>query len=524
MSAGMRMKSKAPQIPASRRNLPVRLLTGTCVLVLIGWTPGDAGAAPAAHGRVLAEKYCSSCHLFPEPELLTKTAWSHHILPEMAKWLGMERVDFEGMADGKLIEEAKIYPGTPLLPEADWFAIWDYYRDAAPSRPLPQPPKTPSTRPLRQFKPHRFNPIPGAPMISMTRIRAPGRLQVADAFAGILFSLDKTGAVTAKEKFNSPVVSIAQGQRRSYVTLIGRIFPSDAQEGAVLVWPDGSERGPRPLLENLRRPTDAIAADLNQDGREDLAVCQFGNRLGQFSWFENKGDNQYEEHVLLDGPGAIAVKAIDLTRDGRTDLLVLTGQSREALYLFTNEGQGRFTSKALIEKPPSWGFASFELVDMNRDGITDVLAVNGDNGDFAVSLKAYHGIRLYRNDGTNQFKEVFFYPMHGAYKAIARDFDGDGDTDIAAVAFYPDFESAAPEGFVYLENVGADKFVASTCDEALFGRWMTMDAGDLDGDGDDDLALGSFVKGPTTAPISASQRDQWRTNGAAVLFLENLKR
>src|SRR5688572_30393454 len=195
------------------------------------------------------------------------------------------------MADGKLIEEAKIYPGTPLLPEADWFAIWDYYRDAAPSRPLPQPPKTAPTRPLRQFKPHRFNPIPGAPMISMTRIRAPGRLQVADAFAGILFSLDKTGAVTAKEKFNSPVVSITQGQRRSYVTLIGRIFPSDAPEGAILVWPDGSERGPRPLLENLRRPTDAIAADLNQDGREDLAVCQFGNRLGQFSWFENKGDN-----------------------------------------------------------------------------------------------------------------------------------------------------------------------------------------------------------------------------------------
>ena len=92
------------------------------------------------------------------------------------------------------------------------------------------------------------------------------------------------------------------------------------------------------------------------------------------------------------------------------------------------------------------------------------------------------------------------------------------------VGGYEAFESAAPEGFVYLENIGDDKFVASTCDEALFGRWMTMDVGDLDGDGDDDLALGSFVKGPTTVPISASRREQWRTNGTAVLYLENLKR
>jgi hypothetical protein len=487
--------------------------------------PGNAAAASPSSGRALAEKYCAACHLFPEPDLLTKTAWAHHILPEMAKWLGVEHVDFEGMADGKLLEDAKIYPGTPLLTEAEWFAIWDYYRDAAPSRLPSQSPKPPSAPTLQQFKPHVFNPISGAPMICMTRIRSPNRLQVADSFAGMLFTLDKAGAVTARERFSSPVVSIAQGQRRSYLTLIGRLFPSDLQEGAVLAWTDIPERGaPRPLLEHLRRPTDTIAADMNQDGREDLVVCQFGHRLGQFSWFENKGDNQFEEHVLLERPGAIAAKAIDLTRDGRPDLLLLTGQAREALILFVNEGQGRFSLKPLIEKPPSWGFAAFELVDMNRDGFADILTVNGDNGDFPLPLKPYHGIRLYLNDGKNHFREAYFYPMHGAYKALARDFDGDGDVDIAAIAFYPDFESGAPEGFVYLENLGDLHFRASTCSEAFAGRWMTMDAGDFDGDGDEDLALGSFVKGPTTVPIPATQREKWRTNGAAILFLENVKR
>jgi hypothetical protein len=42
-----------------------------------------------------------------------------------------------------------------------------------------------------------------------------------------------------------------------------------------------------------------------------------------------------------------------------------------------------------------------------------------------------------------------------------------------------------------------------------------------DGDGDDDLALGSFVLGPTTMPVPQELRDKWRKEGAAVLLLEN---
>ena len=496
------------------------------------------GAAPAQEakgrelspelrrGRELAQKYCAACHLFPEPELLTKTAWIHHIQPEMAKWLGVERVDYEGMADGKILQEAGIFPSSPIIAEEDWFAIWDYYRAAAPSRPLPQAAKPAARAGLRQFRVKKLNPHNGAPMTSLVKIDAEHkRLFVGDAIGNTLFTLNPAGEVTERLRVSSGPVSLALREAGLYVTLIGRVFPSEAEEGAVLFVPaTGDKSAPRPLLEKLRRPTDTVLAHLNTDRREDLIVCSYGNRLGRFSWFEGKEGGDYQEHVLLDRPGAIRADVRDFNGDGRPDIIVLTAQAREGIYLFLNQGRNEFKMETLLEFPPSWGLAGFELVDFNKDGKIDLLVANGDNGDFALPLKSYHGVRLYLNDGANHFHEAFFYPMHGAYKAVARDFDGDGDLDIAAIAFYPDFEQERPESFVYLENLGGMKFDASTCAESNAGRWMVMDAGDLDGDGNDDIALGSFVRGPTTMPVPQGMRDSWRSNGAAVLLLENVKR
>ena len=49
-----------------------------------------------------------------------------------------------------------------------------------------------------------------------------------------------------------------------------------------------------------------------------------------------------------------------------------------------------------------------------------------------------------------------------------------------------------------------------------------MDAGDLDGDGYDDLALGSLVKMPT--PVPEFLKKTWDENGPSVLILKNNSR
>src|SRR6185369_12258706 len=167
-------------------------------------------------------------------------------------------------------------------------------------------------------------------------------------------------------------VSLTMQPSGRFVTLIGRMFPSDVLEGSVMFVPNAAAASAAPtLLEKLRRPTHTAVGDLNQDGRPDLVVCQFGNRLGSFSWFEAKSDGQFTEHVLLNQPGAIRSELRDLDHDGKLDIIVLTAQAREGVYIFHNQGHGQFQIEPVIEQPPTWGYASFQLVDFNHDGWLD---------------------------------------------------------------------------------------------------------------------------------------------------------
>ena len=475
-----------------------------------------AVSAEALNGPQLAKTYCASCHAFPEPGLLTKIEWTHHIMPSMALWMGIEPVNYEALPDGRILEEAKLFPSAPLLSQKEWFAIWDYYKNESPG----QHPRRAAPRiemDARRFRARKVNFHSGAPMISLVKIDAVKKqLHVGDAYANVFGTLDISGQVVAKERVQSPLISLQIAKDGLLQTLIGRFFPSDSPEGSVVV--SGNE-----VLAKLRRPTDARAADLNGDGREDLVVCEFGNRLGGVSWHENLGDGHYRRHELLDRAGAIRSELRDMDGDGKTDIVLLTAQGREGLHIYYNEGGGRFSLQTVLEQHPSFGYADFQLVDWDKDGDVDLLTANGDNGDYPTPHKGYHGVRLYLNSGKSTFKEVYFYPMEGAYKAMPLDFDLDGDLDLAAISFYPDF-GGVPVSFVVLENRGTLQLKPFTIAEGNLGRWMVMDTGDLDGDGDEDIALGSFVMGPTTIPTPPALRERWKNEGAAVLILENTVR
>jgi hypothetical protein len=293
---------------------------------------------------------------------------------------------------------------------------------------------------------------------------------------------------------DGPIVDLLLQKNKITATTIGNdIWANNFRNGSIgeitinkngVAAPQGKS-----VFEDLSRPLLVNTADLNGDGKPDYLIAQFGKMIGRLSWFEKSGTDA-GEHVLRDKPGCIKT-IIDHGKGKLPDIWALFAQGDEGVFLYTNDGKGNFEEKQVLSFPPSYGSSSFDLVDFNGDGFKDIVYTCGDNGDFSKVLKPYHGVYIYLNDGKNNFTQKYFYPVNGCYKAIAKDFDGDGDLDIAAISEFPG--SKTPwEAFVYLENKGNFNFQAYTLPlNTPFHNGMTMDAADIDGDGKIDLLLGN---------------------------------
>ncbi len=499
---------------------------------------GEGRASPLSQidnlkvSREVSQQVCSTCHLYPEPDIADRFTWANEILPRMNEWLGYGTVNWTNEPGGDQVVASGKVPTSPVISFIDYKIIHSYFLGASPLKAKPQPPKPEVQIGLRHFKVRQSNYRYGQPLTTLVKIDEKEHLIfVGDGQTKKLGLVRADGTVAASLEMPNPIVHLLQRPEGYYASMIGSIFPSDRAEGQV-VRLQGPGQGAqnstdvtKVMLTGLRRPVETVVADLNQDGREDLVVATYGNILGRFSWYEQKPDGAYEEHILLDRPGAVGVKVHDFDGDGRPDIVVAMAQAQEGISLFLNRGNGKFEEKIITQQHPAWGTSHMELVDFNQDGKPDLLVTNGDNGDtamFSNCLKPYHGVRLYQNDGNGKFHEAWFYPMYGAYRAIARDFDLDGDIDVAAISFFPDYLGSFKECFTYLENVGNGKFKASTFTESIAGRWITMDVGDLDGDGDPDIVLGAFNR--SFADIPELLGKTWEERGPSIMILENTSR
>ncbi len=460
--------------------------------------------------RTLATNICAVCHLFPAPETLDRYSWSNHIIPSMHAKMGVAALENNPSPDSITLLE-------------QWNAIWkDYYLVAAPEKALPQDPRPPIVPDLELFKvedPH-YEPTNGyATMIQIDRELH--QIYVGNALKKSLDVLDSHGRLLASSRMDSTLTHLLRHGERWIGTQIGIVPPSDLPLGLVTLYDRKENRFEKhcDLLNGLVRPVHTAVADLLGDGQQELVVCSFGNTGGHLAWYSQQDACKYGEHIIVDRPGALVSRILDVDHDGKPDLVVLMAQAKEGVFLYRNQGHGEFVEKALIEQPPVWGYAYFELADFNGDGYPDILTANGDRGDFECPPKKYHGIRIYLNDGHWNFKEGFFYPLNGAYKCIAGDFRGNGRLDIAAISFFPDYDKSPEESFVYLENQGGLKFTAHTFPDCSRGRWLTMDAADLDGDGDLDIVLGGAYKTPFRATGALMER--WQKEGPSVLILRN---
>ena len=493
-------------------------------------------------GKRLAEAYCGACHLVPEPDILPQRSWGP-ALGYMGYWLGVEDISYlsehpefarsnvEGRKEA--LAQNNLIPEEPLLSSGDWETLRSYYTGKAPNTSVPQQnkPELNWALPQLQVRPLAQN-IP-ASVITLVHIREDaGEIYIGDSAFNTLTVLNGQGSrMLGPYRFNPEIspVALQFTENTAYLASIGDLLgegPPSSKPAHIsafaLVDQSIADVAPTTVIDRIYRMAYMEAVDLNNDGQDDFIVCGFGSTQGSLSWFESQPDGTYVERILLDLPGSVKAQTHDFNNDGLLDILVLMADAREGIRLLENQGGNEFEVINILETHAAYGHTFFDLEDFNHDGLLDLLVVNGDNVDSDPynTLKNYHGLRIYLNQGGYQFQEAYFYPMFGAFMAKSADFDEDGDLDIAAISFYPDFGSEQPETFVYLENQGALHFEAFSTPETVTGRWMTMDIGDIDGDNDVDVVLGGSY---LSLGMSSYEEElgELRESGLPLLILEN---
>jgi hypothetical protein len=480
------------------------------------------------NGRRLTALYCQSCHLLPDPSLLDKNTWENGVLPGMGPRLGIFSYGFQiypsNRQDRHLPES--YYPDKAVVNYPEWQNIIDYYKAFSPdSLPDQQRSQTIKTN-LSVFKvqvPRYTYPSPAICLTKIDTASSPRQLLLFDLTGKYIFRYDHRLLLTDSVRTDAVITDLDLRDQKMLACNINVINPNNEKFGkAQYLYEDSKSRlqlDTVAVFDSLARPVQITACDLNNDTRTDYLVCEFGHLTGALSWMENTPEGNYIHHVLRPEPGAIKAYIEDVNQDGLPDIWVLFAHGDEGIFLFTNKGNGVFEQRPVLRFPAIYGSTYFEFADFNKDGLQDIVYTCGDNADYSMVLKPYHGVYIFLNEGNNHFKQRYFFPINGCYKAMARDYDRDGDLDIAAISFFADYAIQPEESFVYLENEGGLRFNPFTIPEAKKGRWLTMDVGDLDGDNKTDIVLGNFSVRPSVIP----SRVDWQ-KGPSFIFLKNISK
>jgi hypothetical protein len=464
------------------------------------------GASPTARDVATAEEVqarCgTACHKLPPPDILPRSAWRDELVRMM------------------LIQEGVPEPAgsshfIPLPP--DWLRVLRYYEAKAPAAlPDPEPWPAPATGKLaftrRSLVPPGGTAAPAIANVRLVDLDGDRRLDVlaSDMRLGAVlagygrkqFALE-TIAELRHPSHIEPVDLDRDGLLDLLVADLGSFQPADHHNGSVH-WLRRSKDGrftAITLAEGLSRLADARAADLDGDKDLDIVLGVFGwRRTGNITVLENRTQDWknpvFTPTVVDKRTGAIHVPVADVNADGRPDIVALLAQEHESVVALVNDGKGlAFTPRTLYAAPhPNWGSSGIELVDLDKDGDLDVLMTHGDTFDDFV-LKPYHGIQWLENTGNFELTPRTLAALPGAHRAAAADVDGDGDLDIVATAmvaggggpFEPKLAS-----LVWLEQTAPRVFERRTI-ELGEPYHATLDVGDVDGDGDPDVAVGLFA-------------------------------
>lgn len=305
--------------------------------------------------------------------------------------------------------------------------------------------------------------------------------------------------------------------------------PEPFRDSAVLVlWGNGDATFEAMDMEMFGVPSSVLIQDINGDGQPDLLL---GNN-GAFSFdlgfvyqvdpgivvWTNQGNRTFSNEQEITTNGAVIdVVASDFNNDGVVDIIGSNQGTPEItlspiglilkdteVSLFLNSDAGiSYSSRIPLSLPP-WGI---DTADLDGDEFPDLAVAIVGKSD-AINVLEFLGteasVKLLRSTGLGftSYAEIFTTGI--TFSPVVRDFDMDGDVDVAVTVQEIQGSFLVPTVRLY-EQVEEGVFteVGSLAVEEE-PRFMLSE--DFDGDGDDDLAVLCVILDGSTTTDSAIGR------------------
>ncbi|MDM7993049.1 MAG: T9SS type A sorting domain-containing protein [Candidatus Fermentibacter sp.] len=230
-------------------------------------------------------------------------------------------------------------------------------------------------------------------------------------------------------------------------------------------------------------PEGLTVGDFDSDGDCDVAAA---SETGNSYWYENSsGGSAWTIHGLANtGSNIRTLDAGDVDGDGDIDIQTCIELSDDVVY-WQNTGQGMEWSRYTVDPDFDGAWASV-LADIDGDGDLDIAATRRsytyENGEI-------HWWENSNGSGTSWSEHVVDATYIDPRSITAGDVDGDGDIDLASTSF--NFYNGLITWWANADGSGESWYEHTICTGFNYAHSVTLS--DFDGDGDCDVAGASIA-------------------------------